>query len=265
MSTKPIAVFDSGMGGLTAVRALLSRFPHEDILYFGDTGRVPYGTRSDQTIIRFTRQAFRFLQGFSPKAVVVACGTASTVALEHVTLGDIPAVGVMRPSVEKAASVTVNGKVGLIATPASVGSGAYPAYMKEIAPHVQMTVSHGRLLVPLIEDGRVDPDDPVAGLLVREYMDPFIQQNVDTLILGCTHYPLLTTLMAKVLGPNVTLINSGSEAAASLQGKFTPNAPGGAGKRRYYVTDDLSGFTRQASLFLGQDVTGTVECVELGE
>ncbi|MCL2082456.1 MAG: glutamate racemase [Oscillospiraceae bacterium] len=259
MDTSPIAVFDSGMGGLTAVRALFSLFPHENVVYLGDTGRVPYGTRSDKTITRFTSQAFRFLRRFSPKAAVVACGTASTVALSHIDCGGVPVVGVVRPSVRKAAEVTLNNKVGLIATPASVRSGVYPGYMKEIAPHVQMTAHHGRLLVPLAEDGRISQDDPVAVLLIREYMQPFIEQGVDTLILGCTHYPLMAGLMEQALGKGVTLINSGYEAVAALRGRIPRGAVEGKGTHRYYVTDDLESFTRQASLFLGQDISGTVE------
>jgi len=262
MDTRPIAVFDSGLGGLTAVHALLSRFPKENVVYFGDTGRVPYGNRSNRTIIHFTKEAFGFLQTFSPKAVVVACGTASTVALPHIEFPG-PVVGVVRPSVERAAALTRNKKVGLIATPASVRSGAYPDHMARIAPEVRMVAAHGRLLVPIIEDGRVAQDDPVAGLLAREYMEPFVRAGVDTLILGCTHYPLLAGLFSRILGPGVTLINSGYEAVAALEGQIACAGPDNPGWRRYYVTDDAEGFARQAELFLEQDIAGTVELVDV--
>ncbi len=259
MDARPIAVFDSGLGGLTAVRALISQHPQENIIYFGDTARVPYGTRSNNAIIHFVNQAFRFLGQYSPKAVIVACGTASAVALPHIQC-DAPITGVVRPAVEKAAAITQNGTIGLIATPASVRSSAYPDYLAEIAPDMRMVSSHGRLLVPLIEAGRVSPDDPVAVMLVEEYMAPFIEQGVDTLILGCTHYPLLANLMGQVLGKGVTLINSGSEAVNALLGRIEH---GGYGQRSYFVTDDIGGFAQQASLFLEVDIAGTVDHVDI--
>lgn len=262
MDKRPIAVFDSGLGGLTAVRALSERYPGERIIYCGDTGRVPYGTRSEGTILKFTRQALRFLRRFSPKAIVVACGTASTVALPLMH-SDLPLIGVVRPSVERAAALSRNRKVGLIATPASVRSGAYPAYMKQIAPDITVTAHDGRLLVPLIEAGRIHSGDAVAELLVSEYMQPFIKEGVDTLILGCTHYPLLAPLMESVLRRRVQLINSGAEAVRALEGMLELNSSQTEGTRQFYVSDDIEGFAEQAGLFLGQEIRGTVESVDL--
>jgi len=262
MDTRPIAVFDSGLGGLTAVRALLERWPGENVIYCGDTARVPYGTRSEGTILKFTRQALTFLRRFSPKAVVVACGTASTVALPLIRQ-ETPLIGVVKPSVERAAALTRNRRVGLIATPASVRSGAYAKHMAKVAPDVIVTAHDGRLLVPLIEAGRVKRGDPAAELLVGEYMQPFLRAGVDTLILGCTHYPLLSSLIDAALRRRVALINSGEAAILSLEGQIKMNNGKEPGTRQFFVSDDIEGFAEQTELFLGQRVTGKVESIDL--
>ena len=270
MDGRPIAVFDSGLGGLTAVGALRALYPNEDLIYFGDTGRVPYGTRSRRAILRFTAQAAGFLMRFDPKALVIACGTASTTAMEAITeiaaAGSraTPAVGVVEPSVDKAAAVTRNGRVGLLATPASVRTGAYAARMRAVAPRVVMTERDGRLLVPLVEAGRAGPGDRVAELLVAEYCAPFRQDGVDTLILGCTHYPLLTDLFAAAL-PGVALIDAGAEAAEALRGLIARASPEKAGALRFFVSDDAEGFSEQAALFLRREITEMAETVDLEE
>jgi glutamate racemase len=258
---KPIAVFDSGLGGLTAVRELRSLRPEEDIVYFGDTGRVPYGTRSRETIRRFTAQAVKFLLSFQPKALLIACGTASAVALEGLECGGIPAVGVVEPSVRKAASVTKNGRVGLIATPSSVRTHAYKTCAERVMPGVALTERDGRLLVPVVEAGRIGPGDPVTALLVEEYAAPFRAAGVDTLILGCTHYPLLTGYFQEAL-PGVTLISAGSEGAVAL-GSLLPPSGSGTGIARFFVSDDAEGFASQASLFLSGETRLTAKHVDL--
>lgn len=261
MDTRSIAVFDSGLGGLTAVGALTGLYPNEDIVYFGDTGRVPYGTRSRRTILRFTDQAARFLMRFDPKAIVVACGTASTVALSSFERG-VPAVGVVEPSVRKAAAATKNRRVGLLATPASVRTHAYAGCMERLAPDIHMTERDGRLLVPLVEAGRVRQEDRVTALLVEEYCAPFRDEGIDTLILGCTHYPLLETLFSEAL-PGVTLINAGAEAAVSLDELVERNTPDRSGTLRFFVSDDAEGFSEQAALFLRREIPETAEIVDL--
>ena len=263
MDNRPIAVFDSGLGGLTAAGALSVLCPGEEIVYFGDTGRVPYGTRSQRTIRRFSAQASRFLAGFSPKALLVACGTASTTAMSSFGL-DIPVVGVVEPSVRKAAFVSKNKKVGLLATPASVRSGAYAECMRKVAPTVTLTERDGRLLVPLVEAGRVNVGDRVAELLVEEYCAPFRKDGIDTLILGCTHYPLLEELFSGAL-PGVTLVNAGAEAAESVQGLIERAEPLREGTLRFFVSDDTEGFCKQAALFLQRDITEMAEFVDLEE
>lgn len=265
MDNRPIAVFDSGLGGLTAAGALSALCPDEEIVYFGDTGRVPYGTRSPRTIRRFSVQAARFLEGFSPKALLVACGTASTTAMDSFETGTgVPVVGVVEPSVRKAASVSKNRNVGLLATPVSVRSGAYAVYMRKTAPDVRLTERDGRLLVPLVEAGRVNAGDSVAELLVEEYCLPFIKEGIDTLILGCTHYPLLAELLVAAL-PGVELINAGAEAAAAVLKKIERADSSRGGKLRFFVSDDAEGFSKQASLFLQRDITEIAELVDLDE
>ncbi|MDR0293942.1 MAG: glutamate racemase [Oscillospiraceae bacterium] len=261
MDGRPIAVFDSGLGGLTAVSALIGLYPNENLVYFGDTGRVPYGTRSRRTILRFSAQAARFLMTFDPKALVVACGTAGTAAMEAFDCG-VPSVGVVEPSVHKAAAVTRSGRVGLLATPASVRTGAYSECMRKTDPLVTLTERDGRLLVPLVEAGRVGPGDRVAALLVEEYCVPFREAGIDTLILGCTHYPLLTGLFAAAL-PGVTLINAGAEAAGALRGLMERAEPGGSGSLRFFVSDDAEGFSEQAAMFLQREVAEMAEGVDI--
>ncbi len=257
MDTRPIAVFDSGLGGLTAVSSLYSIFPNENMVYFGDTARVPYGTRSEDTIIHFTRQAFRFLSQHNPKAIVVACGTASTVALAHMEDMGVPVVGVMKPCVEKAALITKSNKVGLIATPASVRSGAYTKYIAQINPNVQMTAYHGRLLVPIIEDGRVN--DAVARLLIEEYMQPFILAGIDTLILGCTHYPFLEPKIRQFLPPHIQIISQGHYVAESLKDYLQrhPEIDAFCSKNsicEYFTTESPQKFSETASIFLHERI-----------
>lgn len=259
MDNRPIGVYDSGLGGLTAVREIRKLFPRENIIYLGDTGRVPYGTRSFETILRFSREALEFLLAKNPKIIVIACGTVSTVALEYLS-APIPLVGVVEPSVRKAAKVTRNGKIGLIATPASVKSGAYERCLNSVAPDCDMLSRDGRLLVPIVEAGRVGREDPVAKLLVGEYMEPFRTGGVDTLILGCTHYPLLEDVIRDYLGDGVTLINAGAAAAAVLGGL---TERGGNGESGYYITDSAVGFEQNARLFLGEEFSGIVEKVYL--
>jgi glutamate racemase len=261
---RPIAIFDSGLGGLTAAGAVSKLYPNEDLVYFGDTGRVPYGTRSRRTINRFAAQAVRFLMTFDPKALVVACGTASTAAMGIFNALNIPVLGIVEPSVRKAAAVTRNKRVGLIATPASVRTGVYSEHMRKIDPDIVLTERDGRLLVPLVEAGRIGPGDPAARLLVEEYCVPFVKAGADTLILGCTHYPLLISFFEAAL-PGVELINAGAEAAAALNGLLIRAETGKAGKHSFFVSDDAEGFSEQARLFLQGEASVSAEFVDLDE
>jgi glutamate racemase len=268
LDTRPIGVFDSGLGGLTAVRELRRLLPGEDIVYFGDTGRVPYGSRSRQTIIKYARQDVAFLNTFELKAIVIACGTVSTTALEVLREENrIPVLGVVEPAAQAAAQASEGGKIGLIGTEASIRSGAYERALARLRPQAQVFPQACPLFVPLVENGRFRPGDPVAELVVAEYLDPLKQAGIDTLVMGCTHYPLLRDTVAAFLGPQVALIDAGGACARQVAALLTrDDALSGrteGGRRRYFVSDSVDGFARLASLFLGEDVAEQVEQVDI--
>ena len=267
MDDRPIGVFDSGLGGLTAVRELRRVLPLERIVYFGDTARVPYGGRSRETLLKYARQDLRFLRSFDLKAVLVACGTVSTTSLDTLQAeNDIPILGVVEPSVRRALAATRNGRVGLVATQASVGSGAYQRLFRRLAPAVEVVARACPLFVPLVENGRVRPGDVVIETVAREYLTPLREEGVDTLVLGCTHYPLLTRVIGEIMGPEVTLVNSGAEAAQELRallaerGALAERGPGGAA---FYASDRPEDFRRLAGLFLQEAMDRDVEQIDI--
>ena len=268
MDRRPIGVFDSGLGGLTAVRELARIMPEEDLVYFGDTGRVPYGSRSRETIIHYARQDVAFLNTFDPKAIVIACGTVSTTALEVLQRDSaIPIFGVVEPAARAAARLTQNGKVGLIGTEASIRSGAYERALAALAPKAQITAKACPLLVPLVENGRYQPGDPVAETVVGEYLAPVKEQGVDTLVLGCTHYPLLRPIISGYMGEQAALVDVGEQCARwvadqlSARGLRTDCVE--KGSHRYFVSDSPAGFCKTASIFLGEDVAADVQQIDI--
>ncbi len=271
MDNRPIGVFDSGLGGLTAFKALSALLPHEDIVYFGDTGRVPYGTRSRETIVKYARQDMAFLQSKDVKMILAACGTVSSVAgpkgeLLSDTL-NVPFVGVLRPTAREAATATRNGKIGVLGTTATIRSGSYQRELAVINPDLQVYGQDCPLFVPLVESGFVQPGDPITRLTVERYLAPMKEAGVDTLILGCTHYPIIAPVIAEVMGEGVTLINSGREAArfcvALLAEKNLLTDRQEEGQRHFYVSDRTEGFSGVAGIFLGQDVQGEVSHVDI--
>jgi glutamate racemase len=264
MDSRPIGVFDSGLGGLTAVKKLIEVLPREDIVYLGDTGRVPYGSRSRETIIKYTRQDAAFLAGFDIKAMVVACNTACSVALGNITGEyDMPVFGVVRPPALEAVRLTTNGKIGIIGTAATVRSGAYAEALRAIDSEVASWSVPCPLFVPLVENGRISPDDIVVRTLAEEYLAPLLERGIDTLILGCTHYPLLRGAIADIMGPDVAIVDSGAQAALCVAQDLGDLGmlSGTGGERRYFVTDSTDGFSGLASLFLGLRVDGNVRQV----
>lgn len=267
MDRRPIGVFDSGLGGLTAVRELSRILPGEDIVYFGDTGRVPYGSRSRETIIKYARQDVAFLRTFDLKAIVIACGTVSTTALEVLRAeNDLPILGVVDPAARAAARATRSGRIGLIGTQASIRTGAYERALAALRPGCAVTARACPLFVPLVENGRFRPGDAVAELVTAEYLSPLREAGVDALVLGCTHYPLLTGVIGAYMGPGVALINVGEACAGQVAGDLraadalTDRAQG---RRQYFVSDSVDDFARLASIFLGEDVEGHVEQVDI--
>lgn len=268
MDPRPICVFDSGMGGLTCVRQLIRLLPDEELRYFGDTGRVPYGSRSAETIVKYARQDLAFLRTFGPKAVVIACGTVTTTALEILRAeNDLPILGVVGPAAEKAASISRNGKIGIVGTRATIRTGAYERAIRALRPDALIESNACPLLVPLVEDGRVTEKDGVTRELIKEYFAPMKRAGVDTVVLGCTHYPLIKELIGLEMGPDVKLIDTGYEVAAALKRLLSENgllaAPGSKGAQYYYASDSAADFASVASIFLDSDITGSVERVEI--
>lgn len=250
MDNRAIGVFDSGLGGITAVRRMHEIMPDERIVYFGDTGRVPYGTRSEETIIKYTRQDVAFLRSFDLKAILVACGTVSSVALDTVAQETAtPMFGVVQPACRAALAQTKNGRIGVIGTQGTIKSGAYERTLRALRADVHLAAQACPLFVPLVENGRVARGDTATETIVRDYLTDLRAQQIDTLILGCTHYPLLADVIGDFMGAGVQLINSGAAAADFLRTQIVPGA--GPGETRYFVSDDPAPFETHAGLFLG--------------
>lgn len=257
MDNRPIGVFDSGLGGLTAVKEIRNILPSENIIYFGDTSRVPYGGRSKETILKYARQDVRFLRTFDVKAILIACGTVSSNALPQlVTENDVPMSGVVEPACRRALELTRNRRVGVIATAATIRSGAYESVIRGLDDGVEVLSCACPLFVPLVENGRFHTGDCVIETVAREYLQGLKDAGVDTLILGCTHYPLLTEVIADVMGDGVQLINTGAEAARELKRALTAtnSLAEGEGSAALYTSDAPEGFATLASQFLENDV-----------
>lgn len=252
----PIGVFDSGFGGLTVVREIMRQIPNEKIVYFGDTARVPYGSKSKETVTRFSRQITHFLQTQNVKTIVVACNTASAYALDELEKEiDIPIIGVVKPGAKVAADVTKNGKVGVIATSATIGSEIYTTYIKQLKPEVSVTGKACPLFVPLVEEGLLE--DPVTDEIASRYLLELIDIDIDTLILGCTHYPLIRNTIQRVVGEKVTLVNPAYETARELKilleekGILQDKKPDlGENRYQFFVSDGAEKFKTFANSIL---------------
>ena len=249
----PIGVFDSGVGGLTVVREIMRQIPNERIIYFGDTARVPYGSKSQETVTRYSEQIVRFLRTFQVKTIVVACNTASAYALDTLEKNiDIPIIGVVKPGAKVAAEVTRNGRIGVIATEATIGSQIYTEYIKELNKDVTIYGKACPLFVPLVEEGLLQ--DPVTNEIAHRYLAELIDIDIDTLILGCTHYPLIRSTLARAMGDKVTLVNPAYETALELKemletrNLLNRDAPElGSDQYRFYVSDKAEKFVRFAN------------------
>ncbi|MBI3601448.1 MAG: glutamate racemase [Candidatus Omnitrophica bacterium] len=253
----PIGVFDSGLGGLTVVKELLAVLPDENIVYFGDTARVPYGTKSRETIIRYSREIVGVLLKYKVKMVVVACNTASSLALDVLKKEcPVPVVGVIDPGAKKAALSTKSKKVGIIATSSTIKSGQYARRLKVFEPRVRVMSQPCPLFVPLVEEGWLAND--ITRRVAHEYLDELKKAGVDTLILGCTHYPLLKRTIASVMGPGVMLIDSAREVALEvkhiLRIQDILRAESSHTRHLYLVSDEPDIFKYRAVRFLGTSV-----------
>ncbi len=254
-STLPIGVFDSGLGGLTVLKVLRERFPHEHFIYLGDTARIPYGSKSPRTIQRYLEQTLKFLVQTGVKAVVIACNSASTQAAN--VKAHVPLYNVITPSALKASQTTKNNQVGVIATRATVGSRAYVNEIEKANGKIKVYQQACPLLVPLVEEGW--DDDPITNLVIYRYLTPLLSAHIDTLILGCTHFPILKTAIKKVTGPHVELIES-SQAISELverdflSGRLATNHSGLASELRIFTTDVSDNFQALAQRIVGQSI-----------
>jgi glutamate racemase len=256
--TQAIGAFDSGVGGLTVVQAMRQLLPAEDILYLGDTARVPYGNKSPETIVRYSLENLAFLSRNGVKAVVVACNTASAHALTVLQkVADVPVIGVIAPGVEAALAATRNGRIGVVGTQGTIQSAAYQNLLRQLRPGVEITAVAAPLLVSLVEEDWLE--HPATRLILEEYFAPMKAAQVDTVVLACTHYPLLKPLAQAVLGPDVVLVDSAQNAAATLARTLSERgiarAESAAPGRITICTTDLPAqFSRLAERFLGGSV-----------
>ena len=258
----PIGVFDSGVGGLTVAREIMRQMPTERIVYFGDTARVPYGNKSGNTVIRFTRQIIRFLLTQDVKAIVIACNTATAYALEAVEGElDIPIIGVIHAGARTATQATKNGKIGIIGTEGTIRSGVYTKVMKGMRSDIEVTGKSCPLLVPLVAEGLLH--DSVTDEIASRYLSELKGKYIDTLVLGCTHYPLLRSTVGRLMGPEVTLVNPAYETALELKQVLEEadllcgGSQEGQEQYRFYVSDLAEKFTSFAASILPGEVKET--------
>ena len=259
----PIGVFDSGVGGLTVAREIMRQIPNERIVYFGDTARVPYGSKSKDNIIKFSRQIIRFLQTENVKAIVIACNTASALALDEMQQEfDLPILGVVKPGAKVAVETTANKRIGLIGTEANIRSGVYTRYIKSLDDEAKVFEKACPLFVPLVEEGWLHDD--ITLQVASRYLEELKEKDIDTLIMGCTHYPLIRSTIRKVMGDKVNLVNPAYETAIELKNllerdnlanKCDVDSP--SRMYRFYVSDAEEKFKLFANSILPFDITMT--------
>lgn len=252
----PIGVFDSGVGGLTVAREIMRQIPNERLVYFGDTARVPYGNKSKETVTKFSKQIVRFLESQKVKAIVVACNTASAYALDEIEKElNIPIIGVVKPGAKVAAETTRNKRVGVIATAGTIQSHIYSEYIQGIDKEIQVIGKACPLFVPLVEEGLLE--DPVTDEIATRYLNELKDIDIDTLILGCTHYPLIRSTLGRIMGEGVTLVNPAYETARELknllekEGLLNPSARRlGTNQYQFFVSDGADKFKTFANSIL---------------
>lgn len=262
MDNRPIGIFDSGVGGLTVMREVMEQLPYENLIYFGDTARIPYGSRSVQIIKKYSFQCASFLKSKNVKTIVIACNTASSIALEHLKKNfDIPIIGVIDPGARSAASATKNGHIGVIGTLAAINSGAYQTKIMEYRHSAEVIGIPCPLFVPIIEEGW--EYSTVAELTAEKYLTELLEHDVDTLVLGCTHYPILRYTIKKVIGPNVKLVNPAFETARDLKKVLSEQNILNENLRlpeyEYYVSDAPERFRRVGGNFLKKEIDNLSE------
>jgi glutamate racemase len=265
LRVRPIGIFDSGVGGLTVVKSLLNRLPNESFIYYGDTAHVPYGSKSREELFKYARNIISFLLSREVKTIVVACGTHSSVTLtEMEKTCPVPILGVVKPGARAAARATRNGKIGVIATQATVNSRSYATNIKALVPTYEVFSAACARFVPLVEAGLLSGEETRQA--IREYIKPLLVQEIDTLVLGCTHYPFLASIIADFTGDNVSLVDPAMETVEELTQILTQkdllNENQGSPSREFYVSGNDESFYRVWRLLLG-DVIKKVERINL--
>lgn len=263
----PIGVFDSGLGGLTVVRELIRQLPHESIIYFGDTARVPYGPKSQETVIRYSGEVADFLRDQGVKALVVACNTITAHALPTLQAEqEIPVIGVIQPGATAAVRASRSARIGVIGTRGTIRSRAYEKAISKIEPEASVSVAACPLFVPLVEEGWLESEP--TRMIARGYLEPFTDGSVDTLVLGCTHYPLLKPIIGQTVGRGVRLIDSAEETAAEtariLRAEGLERMTTNGSRYRFVASDDPEQFLKVGQRFLGAPLD-RVELVTLGD
>ncbi len=263
---RPVGVFDSGIGGLTVLKEIIKELPNESTIYLGDTARVPYGIRSPETVTRYSFENTKFLSTKEIKLLVVACNTASSVSLDEIKSRiSIPVIGVIEPGAKAAAAATRNKKVGVIGTEATVKSNSYSKAIKAIDESIEVFGIACPLFVPLVEEGWTDGD--ITSMIAKKYLDGIKHKGIDTVVLGCTHYPLLKKVIAGVMGEGVRLIDSAIETSREIRKTlevFGLNTEeNGSLFRNFYVTDSPERFLKVGENFLGQKIEH-IEKIVLG-
>lgn len=267
MENYSIGVFDSGIGGLTCVKELNKILPNENIIYFGDTARVPYGTRSKETILEYAKQDVSFLLKYKVKMIIIACGTVSSILSINPIKLEVPYTGVVLPAVQTACADTRNGRIGVIATTATIKSGSFGKAVRSIRPDTFVVGMPCPLLVSLAENGFSGRDNQISRLVLEQYLAPVKAENVDTLILGCTHFPLFKEQISDIMGENVNIISSGEEAAKytnvylSSNGLLNPSKQ--KGTNQFYVSDSVELFESNAKTLMGHSIAGDVKKVDI--
>lgn len=263
----PIGVFDSGVGGITAIKEIHELMPGENIVYFGDTGRVPYGSKSSDTILKYANQDISFLKSLGVKMIIAACGTVSSIIDIKTQNKELPFIGVVDPTCAMAIKCTKNKKIGVIGTQTTIKSNSYNKCIRSIDKEIQVYQKSCPIFVPLIENGISSLPYEIVYGIVRENLNYFSQHNIDVLILGCTHYPIIENIISEVLGPKVKLINSGKEAAkyaeSVLKKKNLMCSRMSGGKYEFFVSDSIETFSETANKFLGYNIVKDVKEINI--
>lgn len=263
--SRPIGVFDSGLGGLTVVRELKRLLPNEDIVYFGDTGRVPYGTRSNDIVRKYAREDEAFLLSQNVKMIIAACGTVSSVAYMTAEELPVPFLEVITPAAKAAAKATQNGRIGVIGTPVTVKSRSHARAILRILPDAIIVANSCPLFVPLVEEGWISEQDDVTKAVAERYLSEIRKGEVDTLIMGCTHYPAIKNIIAEIMGEGVTLIDPGTATAETVKKHLEDNGmlnPNG-GNCKYFVSDRPDAFSKTARILMGESIESNVNQIDI--